>query len=312
MTPPEPDRLERPALAGALACFTMWGLLPLLFQAVGRAGAGSLELLAWRGLASLPVVGALVLASGRGPKALALLRQPRLLGALVGSALLIGINWGFYVWAVQHGQTLATSLGYYINPLLNVLFGALLFRERLSKGALVAVTLATVGVGLEALAIGGTPWTALILAGAFAGYGVIRKHIPVDAPTGLFAETLILLPPTLAYLAWQQQHAGGAFGRHETATLLLLSCGPATVVPLVLFAGAARRLPLSVLGFLQFLQPTMLFAIGVLGGEPVDAPRLAAFGFIWAGVAVFVLDAAWRARAPSGQGLPAQEPRKVA
>src|SRR5882757_386636 len=153
MPPPDRTRTDRPGLAAALTCFTIWGLLPLLLTAVGRAGAGTAELVAGRILASIPFAGALVLATGQVPGLLAILRQPRVLLALVGSSLLIGINWGAYVWAVQHGQTLATSLGYYINPLLNVVFGAWLFRERLSRGAIAALVLATAGVVLEALAI---------------------------------------------------------------------------------------------------------------------------------------------------------------
>ena len=289
---PPPARPDRFALAAALTCFTIWGLLPLLFQAVGRAGASSGELLAWRIAASLPVVAVLVLATGKWADAAALLRRPKLLAALTASACLIALNWGVYVWAVQHGQTLAASLGYYVNPLLNVAFGAWLFKERLSRGALVALGLATAGVALEAWAVGSAPWIALTLAFAFGIYAVIRKTIPVDPQVGLFAETVILIVPTLAYLVWLQSH-GAAFGRSPAATWLLLSTGPATVIPLVAFSLAARRLPLSVIGFLQFQQPTMLFGLGVLGGERIDAPRLAAFGFIWLGVVVFVADA-WR------------------
>jgi chloramphenicol-sensitive protein RarD len=287
MTSPEP-RTDRLALSAALACFTTWGLFPLLFQAVGRAGATSWEAVGWRILASIPCGLALVAATGQLPACRALLRQPRTLGALGVSGLLIGANWGVYIWAVQHGQTLATSFGYYLNPLLNVATGAVLFRERLGRAAWVAIVLALAGVGLQAAAIGGLPWIALVLAASFCIYGVIRKQVPVEAQTGLFIETLVLALPSLLLVTYEARHGGGGFGHRPLATVLLLACGPATVAPLTAFAIAARRLPLSVLGFLQFIQPTILFFVGALQGEPVSAIRLVSFGFIWLGVGVFV------------------------
>ena len=293
MSPAKPP--DRAAFAAAVACFTLWGLFPLLFQAVGRAGAGPWELLAWRILAALPTCAALMAVTGRGSDLAPLLRQPRALGALAASSLLIGVNWGVFLWAVQNGETLATSLGYYINPLLNVAVGAVLFRERLGPAGKVAIGLAAAGVGLQALAVGGVPWIPLVLAFTFCGYGVIRKLVAVEPQTGLFAETLALAPAAAGFVAWQAVHGAGAFGHSATATVLLLACGPATVAPLVAFAMAARRLPLSLMGFLQFIQPTLVFAVGALQGEPVTPLRLAAFGCIWAGVAVFVTGA-WRGR----------------
>jgi chloramphenicol-sensitive protein RarD len=305
MTSPEP-RTDRPALAAALACYTTWGLFPLLFQAIGHAGASSWEVVGWRVLAAVPCAFVLVAATGQLSACRALLRSPRLLCGLTASAALIGVNWGAYIWAVQHGQTLATSFGYYLNPLMNVSLGALLFRERLGPAALAAIALALVGVALQAVAVGGLPWIALFLAATFCAYGVIRKQIPVEAQAGLFVETLVLTLPSALLIAWGASHGGVAFGHRPAATLLLLACGPATVVPLVAFAMAARRLPLSLLGFLQFIQPTILFGVGALQGEPVTPVRLVSFAFIWAGVALFVAGLFARARWRSGERLAPQ------
>jgi chloramphenicol-sensitive protein RarD len=271
-----------------VACFTLWGLFPLFFQAVGRAGASAWEVVGWRVLAAVPVCAALVWISGQIPACRALLRQPRALGLLATSGLLVGVNWGIFIWAVQHGQVLATSLGYYLNPLLNVAFGAALFGERLRPPALVALALAVIGVALQAWAIQGLPWVTLALALSFSLYGVIRKHVAVEAQTGLLVETLALSIPSAAFVGWEMAHGAAAFGTGFAVTAWLLACGPATVVPLVAFAFAARRLPLSTLGFLQFIQPTMTFAVGAWQGEPVGALRLLSFGFIWAGVAIFI------------------------
>lgn len=295
--PPPASRPDRNALLAAVTCFTSWGLFPLLFQATGRAGATSAEIVGWRILAAIPFAFALVVATGQLPACRALLRQPRTLGLLAFTGVLIGVNWGVYIWAVQNGQTLATSFGYYLNPLLNMAFGAVLFRERLSLPTRVAIGLAMVGVALQAVAIGGLPWIALVIAGTFAVYGVIRKRIAVEAQTGLLVEVLVLAVPSGAFAAWEIVHGVGAFGHNAAATVLLLVCGLATVIPLTAFSYAARRLPLSVLGFLQFIQPTLLFVVGAVQGEPVTPLRLASFAFIWVGVAVFVTSLVRTARA---------------
>jgi chloramphenicol-sensitive protein RarD len=287
MTTPSP-RPDRAALLAAIGCFVSWGLFPLLFQAAGRAGAGAWEVVGWRVLAALPWLFLMVGLSGQLPALRAVARQPRVLGLLTATALLIGGNWGAYTWAVQNGHTLATSFGYYLNPLLNMLVGAWLFRERLGLAARVAIGLAVVGVALQAVATGGLPWIALFIGGTFCAYGVIRKQVAVEAQTGLLVETLVLTLPSAAFVGWELAHGTGAFGHNTTATGLLLLNGLLSVIPLVAFSFAARRLPLSLIGFLQFIQPTILFGVGALQGEPVTALRLASFGFIWVGVAVFV------------------------
>ena len=260
-----PPPSDRAGLAAGLVCYGLWGLLPLLFQAVERAGAGAVETVAWRTLFSIPVALALVLWAGQGRHLMGL--GLRGAGALSVSATLIAVNWLVYVWAVDHGRTLEGSLGYYLNPLLNMAAGALLFGERLRPADWAAIGLAAVGVLLQALALGAFPWVSLVLAVSFCGYAVVRKRSPAPAQAGLLIECLWLAPLAAGYVLWLSAHGGGAFGRSAAASGLLLFCGPATVIPLACFAFAAKRLPLVTLGFLQFIAPTLQFAIGVEAGE---------------------------------------------
>jgi chloramphenicol-sensitive protein RarD len=291
MDTPRPDRKP---LAAALTCFGVWGLMPFLFQAIGRAGASPWETLCWRTVVSTPCVFALVALTRQGRAFLGVFARPRQLALLALSALLIGGNWAIYIWAVDHHHTLAASLGYYVNPLLNMAVAAAVFRERVGPFGRVAIALAAAGVALQALALGEAPWAALGLAVTFSGYSIVRKTAAVEAQTGLMVECLILAVPATAYLAMLAAAGQSTFGRNWEVTGWLLASGPWTVLPLVTFAYAARRLPLTAISFIQFLTPTMLFAIGAVQGEPLSATRLASFACIWAGVAVFAWGS-WRA-----------------
>lgn len=284
---------DRAGIAAALGCYTLWGFMPLLFMALAQQGFTSLEILAHRALWSVIWAAGLVWLARQGGQAIRALATPRTLGWLMLSTLLIVVNWGLYVWATTHGATLEASLGYYINPLLNVAAGALLFRERIDRAAGVAIGLAVVGVGLQTVALGRLPWIALTLAFSFAAYGVIRKRVPVDAQAGLLIECLLMVVPGGLYLAWLQSQGAGSGFSDPAHLVWALATGPATVLPLALFAWSARRLPLSLLGFIQFLAPTLQFAIGVLAGEPFTALRALSFVFIWTGAGVFAW-AAWR------------------
>jgi chloramphenicol-sensitive protein RarD len=276
---------SRAPLAAGLVCHTLWGLLPILFLWAGSLGAGAFEIVAWRTIWSLPFALALVLAAG---EAGALRRlKPITLAALALSAALILVNWSTYVWAVSSGKTISASLGYYLSPLLNMAAGAVLFKERISRAGLVAIALAAVGVVLQGLALGEFPWVSLVLAVSFCSYGIVRKTAAVEARTGLLVECLILFLPAAAYAAWLAHSGHGLFGATPAATLALALGGPATVVPLALFAFATRRLPLSALGFLQFITPTLQFMVGIEAGEGLTPLRALSFVFIWAGVMVF-------------------------
>lgn len=292
-----PGGESRLALGAGIGCYLIWGVVPLAFQAMDRLGISAWEIIAHRSLWAVPTALAFVLVARQGRQVLAVLRSPRVLGWLTVSALLIGGNWLVYIWAVNSGRVLETSLGYYINPLLAMAAGALIFRERLDRIGLVAIALAAVGVAVQAVALGHPPVVSLVLAVSFCGYGIVRKRVAADAQTGLLIECLLLSVPSLVYIAWAQRAGLGHFGQGAAATAWLVACGPITATPLMLFAWAARRIPLSFMGFLQFLGPTMGFAIGLAQGEAFTPLRAASFLFIWAGAVVFAWGAWRRARA---------------
>jgi len=291
-TPPDPR-----AVVTAVACYALWGLLPLLFMTLAAQGFAAPEILAHRAIWSVFVAGLFVLLAGQGSEARRVLTSPRILGWLVLSALLIGTNWSIYVYAVTHQATVEASLGYYINPLLNMAAGAVLFRERIDRLSVVAIALAAVGVAVQAAALGHVPVIGLTVAVTFCAYGVIRKRVQASAQTGLFVECLVLLPIGAVFLAWLASHGQAAGFASPSGLAWALINGPATVIPLVLFAWSARRLPLSTVGFIQFLAPTLQFACGVWAGEPLSRLLVLSFGFIWAGAAVFALAALRRSRA---------------
>lgn len=287
----------RPALISAVACYTLWGFLPLLFMTLGHYGFSADEILAQRTAWSLLFAGALVLWAGQGRQVLRVLATPKLLGWLALSSALIALNWGLYVWATTHQSTLEASLGYYINPLLNMVVGMWLFRERMDRWGWIAIALASVGVLFQAAALGRPPWISLALAFSFCAYGVIRKRVAVDAQAGLMVECLLLAPFGIGWVLWLQSQGLGHVFASSTHFGLALLTGPGTVIPLALFAWAARRLPLSTIGFIQFLAPTIQFGVGVWAGEPFTLLRAISFAFIWLGAVVFAGAAAFRVHA---------------
>jgi len=287
-----PSHRFGPGLLAGLAAYIAWGFMPLLFHAL--RDVPPFELVAWRVMFSLPLC-LLFIALGKTWGDLAqTLRQPGLIARLVTSALLIATNWTLYVTAVVHGHVLATSLGYYINPLINVLIGTLFLRERLGWRQWAAVALAGAGIGLLLVGALDMLGTALSLAGSFALYGLVRKLTPVSAITGLTVETMVLFPVALGWLLIAAQAPEGLRISHGgTTAWLMAATGLTTTVPLILFAVAARNLPLSTLGFLQFTAPTIVFLVGVALGEALDPVQLACFVLIWIAVALFVWDL-WR------------------
>jgi chloramphenicol-sensitive protein RarD len=240
-----------------------------------------------------------VLMAKQGRQVVAALCNPRILGWLALSATLIAINWVVFIWAVNSGRVLETSLGYYLNPLLNMAAGALLFQERINRVGKIAIGLAALGVAIQAFALGHIPFVSLALALSFGGYGIVRKRVAADAQTGLLVECVLLAIPSVFYLLWLEHTGAGHVLRNPAAAGLLVACGPLTAVPLMLFAWAARRIPLSAMGFLQFIAPTMTFVLGVAQGEAFTPVRAVSFAFIWAGAAVFALGAWWASRRAS-------------
>lgn len=283
-------------LLQALGAYFIWCLFPLYFAALHTVAP--FEVVAWRLLFTLPFCLIMVAVLRQGPQLRAALGNPRILGALALSGLLIGTNWLVYVIAVLEGHVLAASLGYYINPLVNVLAGTIFLREQLTRLQWLAVILAGVGVAMLAWGAIDTLWISLSLALSFAGYGLVRKLAPVEALPGLTVETLVLLVPALGMLGWQAASpAGLAMGQAPTTSILLACAGIVTGVPLLLFASAARRLDFSVLGFIQFVTPTGVFLLGLFAfGEPLKRVQVYCFLFIWTAIAVFCWDLLSRKR----------------
>ena len=289
-----PQRAARSALIASVGCYVLWGITPILFIALGRADAGAWEIVGQRAVWSAPWAGALVLFSGHGRQVLEILRRPGQVALLAVSALCVSTGWIVFVWAVNHGHNLEASLGYFINPLLNMAVGAIIFRERIDRFGKLAVALAAAGVALQTLALGHPPLISLVLAGAFTLYGLIRKRIAAEAQAGLFVETLIMAGPGLVYVIWLNLAGVARFGHGAEVSWLLALTGPATVAPLALFAWSARRTSFSTMGFLQFIYPSISFCIGLAVGERLNPMGAASFVFIWAGAAVFGYGA-WRA-----------------
>jgi len=284
-------------LLAAAGAFALWGVMPLYWYLL--KAVPSLQIVLHRVVWSAVLVCGWLLLS-RGTRWLGVLRgQPRLAGMLALSSLLIGFNWGLYIWAVNAGHVVETALGYFILPVFNVVTGVLLLRERLTAAQWVSVAIAVIGVLWLTFSYGSFPWIALALAASFALYGLIRKLTPVDSITGLGIESAYLFLPGLALLLWSESHGNGGFGSGYGLwlSLWLVCAGALTALPLAGFAYAVRRIPLSTVGLLQYIAPTLQFLIGVLVlREPFDRDRAIGFVFIWVALAIFSADSLHRAR----------------
>lgn len=287
--------LRRGYLYG-LAAYAMWGFFPLYFKLLQPAGA--LEILSHRIVWSVLVV-ALLLSAMRNWRFLSrLLRNRRLLGGVSLAAVLIGLNWGTYIYAVNSDRVVETALGYFITPLVSVVLGVTTLGERLRRAQWTAVGIGALAVAVLTVDYGRPPYIALILAASFGSYGMIKKRLGLPPAEGLFVESSVLALPALAYVTWLGVRADAAFGHVSTGhTLLMVSSGAATAVPLLLFAGAANRVPLSALGILQYVAPILQFACGVLiFHEPMPPARLAGFALVWLALMIFTVDSIRRAR----------------
>jgi len=279
----------------AVAAYGAWGIFPLYFKIV--ADVAPLEILAHRIVWSFVLLVLVLLALRRRVPVRTLLATPRTLIALCGSTLLIAANWLVFIWAVTRGHVMEASLGYYVNPLINVLLGAVFLRERLRPLQLACVALATVAVGILTIAGGHFPLIALFLATTFGFYGLLRKTVAADAIAGLTVETGLLLPLALGYLVMLMAQGTAVFGTARPGMSLLLLCaGPVTALPLLWFAAAARRLRLATMGFIQYLAPTGHFLVAVAYGEPFTRVRAVAFTLIWTALAVYSVEAALHGR----------------
>jgi chloramphenicol-sensitive protein RarD len=284
---------EHPQLDGlpyALVSHAIWGIMPLYLVLVHDVPA--VEFVAWRIIWTVPVCLLMLAWSRQGGEVLAALKDRRSLVALGLSASLVGVNWVFYVIAVQTDHVYAASLGYYILPLMMMVLGLVVLKERLSRAQWGAVALAAVGVGLLAIGALSTLWLSLVVAITFGIYGLIRKTVRVGALAGLTIETLLLIVPSIGIAVWYaMQPEGSSMGRSLGLAAAIALGGPMTAVPLTAFAIAARRMDYSVLGFLQFLSPTVVFLLGLFYfREELNQAQLGCFVLIWSAMALFVWD----------------------
>jgi chloramphenicol-sensitive protein RarD len=283
-------------LAAAIGAFVIWGLFPLYLRPL--AEVPTLQIMAHRIVWCCLLVFAWLGLRGELGTVRRALADPGTRLRLLGSATLISINWLIYVWAVTHDHVVDASLGYFINPLLNVVLGVWLLHERLNRVQWAAVGLAAIGVAYLAVVAGRPPWIALGLAASFGLYGLIRKVVAVESVPGLATETLLLSPLALGLLLWTEAQGTGALG-HSGATVdaLLVGSGLVTALPLALFAHGARRIPLSTVGLVQYIGPTLQFLIGVLVfHEAFSRSRAVGFVLIWTALALYAADGVWRRR----------------
>lgn len=283
----------------ALTAYGLWGLMPLYVKALGRIPA--LQIVAHRVVWAAVVLAGLVVATRELSWLAALRRRPRLVGTFALSAAALSINWLVYVWAVGQGRVVDASLGYFINPLLSVVLGVLVLDERLRPVQWVAVGIAALGVVWLALLAGEVPWVGLTVAASFGVYGLLRKTAAIDSLGGLTLETLLLLPIALGYVAYLSFGENGAFaGGGTSRTLLLLAAGPITALPLLAFAAGARRIPLALVGILQYVAPSLQLLLGLVAfGEVLSARKLVGFALIWLAVLLYSLEALTRRARPA-------------
>lgn len=290
------DRHARRGFALGVAAYGLWGVLPVYFKALRSVDAA--DIVAHRIVWSVPVLAALLTISGAWSEVRDAFRNRRVMILLTVTALLIGGNWLLYVYAVNSGHILAGSLGYYLNPLANVLLGRVVLKERLSWLQWAAVALAAAGISALAIGALGQLWISLILCASFATYGLLRKIAPVDAIAGLAIETAILFPLAAGWLLWGFLEGDPIFGSSRLDVALIAIAGVVTATPLLLFTAAAKRLRYSTLGMLQFLAPTLQFLLAVsVYGEPLTNAHAVAFGAIWTALALYILALVRHARA---------------
>jgi chloramphenicol-sensitive protein RarD len=285
----EDQSIRRTGLFFGLGAYLLWGVMPLYFKLLTMVPP--IEIVANRILWSLIILAILVSLWRRWGAVRTAVSSGRILPILMLTAALIATNWLVYVWGVVNGHVLETSLGYYLNPLFNVLLGVVLLKERLSRAQVGAVLLAASGVAVLAWGAASGLWISLSLAFSFGLYGFIRKVAPVDALEGLSVETALLAPASLVYLMWAHQGPAGLAAFGPTTTALLVLGGAITAIPLLLFNAAAKRLPYSTLGFLQYIAPSLQFLLAVLAfGEAFTPVHAICFGAIWIALAIFAAE----------------------
>lgn len=284
-----------------VSAYIIWGLLPLYWKLVEEAGA--YEILAHRGIWSLLICVSLLALRKQLKSAYEMVRSSRTFSLLFLASGLLTINWGVYIWSVTVNRVVEAALGYYITPLINVTFGVLLLREKLRPAQWIAVALAAAGVVILTLGYGSLPWIALVLAISWGSYSLIKKSLNLGALETLSLETLFAFLPNLVFLLIIQGNGSAEFGSTWTISILLFGAGAATVIPLLLFNGSTTRLPLSTVGLLQYITPTIMFFIGIfINDEDISMTKVLGFAFIWLALAILSRDL-YRSSRPLDDGI---------
>jgi chloramphenicol-sensitive protein RarD len=268
------------------AAHILWGVMAYYFKLIDAVSP--VEIAVHRGLWSFAIALALIWLLRQFDDVRRALAKPRILITLTLSSFLIAFNWCFYIWAIQHGRTIEASLGYYINPLLNVVAGAIFLGERFTRTQIVAIGIAVVAVLVQTIALGVVPWLGLMLGGTFCLYGLIRKTVDVGPTQGFFIEVLILFLPALAVAVWMDRNGQAAFLTTPFYTLMLMGCGGLTAGALLFFAAAVKRIRYSTAGLMQYISPSLVFLTAVfVFGEPMDVWRWLSFALLWVALAVY-------------------------
>lgn len=284
-----PDNQAKTGVLLAIAAYGMWGFAPMYFKLLLEVPAA--EILVHRIVWSVALMVILLFAVRQYAKVKAAVHNPKVLLTLFVSGLLLGGNWFLFIWAVNNGHLLDASLGYYINPLLNVFLGRVFLSERLRSLQQAAVILAVVGVAILIISYGQVPWIALVLAGSFGVYGLLRKKVAVESLPGLYVESVMMLPFALYYWWAFAGPASDMLSNTTSFNITLIFAGVVTTAPLLCFTGAAKRIKYSTLGFFQYIGPSIMFLLAVfLYGEPLDEARLITFGFVWVALTIFSFD----------------------
>ena len=279
----------------ALTAFTLWAIAPIYFKEMSFVPAT--EILAHRVIWSCVIVLVLILLLRYTDAVKTVLQSRKMLLAMLVSTVLIAINWGTFIWAIQNNKMLSASLGYYINPLISILLGVIFFKDKLDRVRKAAVVLCFCAVAFEVIQFGSLPWIALVLAVTFGFYGLVRKKVAVDSFTGMAIETALLLPFALTYLMLSPSPSANMFENSATLNWLLFAAGPVTMIPLMCFAAAANRVSMVTLGFFQYIGPTGMFFLAVfLYDEPLSPEKLTTFVLIWSALAMLIFDSIHRMR----------------
>ncbi len=288
-----PPKSQLAGIGFGLLAYGIWGFFPLYFRQL--SAISPMDVLSNRAVWAFLFVALLLTLRGNWRKALAVFGRPRQVAMLALAALLVGSNWLMFLWAVAHQQVVASSLGYFLTPLVNVLLGLVVLKEKLSRLEWISVGLAVAALANEVISLGNLPWISLFLAATFGTYGLVRKQVPVDALPGLWLETLAMLPVCAIYALWMGHSGHLVFAGHNTSTAaLLIGAGIITALPLMAFAAATQRLDLATVGMLMYINPTMQFATAIwIFGEPLHTARLVSFGLIWLGLGFFSVSM-WR------------------